>query len=148
MLTALTLDPPTRYHPFLSDSTSNGKKLFKAGINDRGTSDLSDLNTTSTATKRSTSTYLSADLDSNAAAGVNVSTNANTQSSSNSVLSKQVMVTTKVMPASKGIQITDGGLSDKDESVGVERDAAVASPVKGKQRATSAVSILSLVHSC
>jgi hypothetical protein len=59
------------------------------------------------------------------------------------------MITTKVEPANDSIQIIDGGLSDEDETMGAEREAAVASPPKGKRRATSAVSnILSSVHSC
>jgi hypothetical protein len=72
-----------------------------------------------------------------------------TRSSNNSVLSRGVLITTNVQPANGGIQIIDGGLSDEDETMGAEREAAVASPVKGKGRATSAVSnILSSEHSC
>jgi hypothetical protein len=57
------------------------------------------------------------------------------------------VITTNIQPT--GIQVMDGGLSDEDESMGVEREAAVASPVKGKRRATSAVSsILPSTHSC
>jgi len=59
------------------------------------------------------------------------------------------MVTMKVQPINKGIQIIDGGLSDEDESIGVEHEAAVTSPMKGKTCATSAVSnILLSVHPC
>lgn len=138
----LTLNPPTHYYYFLSDSTSNGKKPFLAGINDWATSDLSNANPTTT--KRSTSTHSSG----NSNAGV-TATNASTRSSNNSVLSRQVTITTKVQPANNGIQIMDGGLSDEDESMGVEHEAAVASPVKGKVCTTSAVrNILSSVHSC
>jgi hypothetical protein len=38
------------------------------------------------------------------------------------------------------IVIIDGGLSDEDETIGIEREAAVASPPKGKVRAISSVS--------
>jgi hypothetical protein len=125
----LTLDSTTLYYYFLSDSTSNGKKHFLAGINDWAASIPSNAKPMSK--HSSSSTLLSA--------GSNVPplTNASTRSSGNSVLSKRVMITTKVEPR---IQITDGGLSDEDETIGVECEAAVASPPKGKKRATSAVS--------
>jgi hypothetical protein len=70
-------------------------------------------------------------------------TNASTRSSASSVLSKNVKITTKVEPANIGIQIIDGALSDEDETMGFEREAAVKSPPKGKKRATSAVSNMS-----
>src|SRR5882762_1738490 len=125
----LTLDSTTLYYYFLSDSTSNNsKKYFSAGINDWAASIPSNAKPMS---KRSTSTLLSA------GSSVPPLTNASTRSSGNSVLSKRVMITTKVEPR---IQIIDGGLSDEDETVGVEREAAVASPPKGKNCATSAVS--------
>lgn len=139
----LTLNPSTpHYYYFPSDSTSNEKKPFLAGINDWAASDLS--NAKPTTIKRSPSTHLSA----NSNAGGTL-TSASTRSSNNSVLSRQVTITTKVQPTNNGIQIIDGGLSDEDESMGVEREAAVASSVKGKVRATSAVrNILSSMHSC
>src|SRR6266699_1279594 len=124
----LTLDPSMLYYHFLSNSTSNGTKPFLSGINDWAASELSNAKPAST--KRHTSTHLSADSD----AGVPL-TSASTRSSNNLVLSKQVMITMNIQPA--GIQIIDGGLSDKDESMGVECEAAVISPVKGKRRATS-----------
>jgi hypothetical protein len=118
----LTLDSTTLYYYFLSDSTSNnGKKVFSAGINDWAASIPSNAKPTSKRTGSS----------------VPPLTNASTRSSGNSVLSKRVMITTKVEPR---IQTTDGGLPDEDETIGVEHEAAVASPPKGKKRATSAVS--------
>ena len=128
----LTLDSTTLYYYFLSDSTSNGKKYFSAGINDWAASILSNAKptnkrTASTMTRGSTSSVLPL-------------TNASTQSSASSVLSKSVKITTKVEPANIGIQIIDGALSDEDETMGFEREAAVMSPPKGKKCATSAVS--------
>jgi hypothetical protein len=38
---------------------------------------------------------------------------------------------------------SDAGLSDNDETKGIEREAAVNSPLKGKKRVTSTVSFLS-----
>jgi len=128
----LTLDSTTLYYYFLSDSTSNGKKYFSAGINDWAASIPSNAKptnkrTASTMTRGSTSSVLPL-------------TNASTHSSASSVLSKSVKITTKVEPANIGIQIIDGALSDEDETMGFEREAAVMSPPKGKKRATSAVS--------
>ncbi len=37
------------------------------------------------------------------------------------------------------IQVYEGGLEDEDEISGLERDVAVASPIKGKTRLTSTV---------
>jgi len=37
------------------------------------------------------------------------------------------------------IQVYEGGLEDEDEISGLERDVAVASPIKGKTRLTSMV---------
>ena len=122
----LTLDSTTLYYYFLSDSTSNGKKFFSAGINDWAASIPSNAKPTN---KRSTGT-----------SSVPPLTNASTRSTASSVLSKNVKITTKVEPADIGIQIIDGTLSDEDETMGFEREAAVMSPPKGKKRATSAVS--------
>jgi hypothetical protein len=131
----LTLDSTTLYYYFLSDSTSNGKKYFSAGINDWAASIPSNAKPTN---KRSTSTMTRGGTSS-----VPPLTNASTRSSASSVLSKNVKITTKVEPANIGIQIIDGALSDEDETMGFEREAAVMSPPKGKKRATSAVSNMS-----
>jgi hypothetical protein len=67
-------------------------------------------------------------------------TNASTLLSASSVLSKNVKITMKVEHANIGIQIIDGALSDEDETMGFECEAAVMSPPKGKKHAISAVS--------
>jgi hypothetical protein len=128
----LTLDSTTLYYYFLSDSTSNGKKSFSAGINDWAASIPSNTKPTN---KRSAST-----MTRSGTSTVPPLTNASTRSSASSVLTKTVKITTKVEPANIGIQIIDGALSDEDETMGFEREAAVMSPPKGKKRATSAVS--------
>jgi hypothetical protein len=125
----LTLDSTTLYYYFLSDSASNGKKYFSAGINDWAASIPSNAKPTN---KRSISTM--------GTSSVPPLTNASTRSTASSVLSKNVKITSKVEPANIGIQIIDGALSDEDETMGFEREAAVMSPPKGKKRATSAVS--------
>jgi len=76
-------------------------------------------------------------------------TTASTKSSDKrSALSNEVAISTHskraryVVSDSEEEQINIGGLSDQDETIGTEREAAVLSPPKGKQRVTSAVSLL------
>jgi len=49
-------------------------------------------------------------------------------------------VAVKISNHDDSIKIAEGGLSDVDETKGNERDAAIKSPPKGKQRITSSVS--------
>jgi hypothetical protein len=51
-------------------------------------------------------------------------------------------VVPKLEPAENSILIIDGGLSDEDETIGHEHEAAVKSPIKGKVCITSLVSSL------
>jgi hypothetical protein len=73
-------------------------------------------------------------------------TKATTRSSTNLVLTKNVTISqpapvkVKLEANNARINIIDGVLSDEDETNGIERDAAVASPPKGKKCATSLVS--------
>jgi len=46
----------------------------------------------------------------------------------------------KIINHDDGIEIAEGSLSDFDETKGNERDAAIKSPPKGKQRISSSVS--------
>ena len=48
--------------------------------------------------------------------------------------------TVKISDHDDSIKIAEGGLLDIDETKGYERDAAIKSPPKGKQRITSSVS--------
>jgi hypothetical protein len=127
----LTLDQTTLFYYFLSDSTS-GKKGFSSGINDWAAAIPIDAKPTSKATATTGSNRSVPPL-----------TNASTRSSASSVLSKNITVSQiipKTEPTNDSIEIVNGGLSDADETVGFEREAAVASPPKGKRRATSSVS--------
>jgi hypothetical protein len=57
------------------------------------------------------------------------------------VTNAQVPQTVKINQDTDAIYTIDGGLSDCEETAGVERAAAIASPVKGKKRLSSEVSI-------
>jgi hypothetical protein len=46
----------------------------------------------------------------------------------------------KISNHDNGVEIAEGGLSDLDETIGNERNAAIKSPPKGKQRILSVVS--------
>ncbi|KIM72140.1 hypothetical protein PILCRDRAFT_93585, partial [Piloderma croceum F 1598] len=74
-------------------------------------------------------------------------TNATTRSSASSVLTKNVTIS-QLAPVVKlepgGVSIFDGALSDEDEANGIERDAAVASPPKGKKCVTSSGLVMQL----
>ncbi|KAG1837629.1 hypothetical protein DFJ58DRAFT_734231 [Suillus subalutaceus] len=65
-------------------------------------------------------------------------TNASTRSSTNSVLTENVLIS-HIVPIKRELkerhtlQLLNEGLSDEDETQGLEREAAVASPPKGKK---------------
>jgi hypothetical protein len=73
-------------------------------------------------------------------------TNATSRSSSSSVLSKGIKISQNIKVKAEphrddaSIEIIEHGLEDNDETVGVEREAALKSPPKGKTRVSSAVS--------
>jgi hypothetical protein len=73
-------------------------------------------------------------------------TEAATRSSASSVLTKSITVFHKTpnnikLEADNDVfAFIGGGLSDEDETNGIEQDAAVASPPKGKKCVTSAIS--------
>lgn len=77
-------------------------------------------------------------------------TTGSTRSGKRSALSNEVVISKHQKPTHRVANgpeedseiIEIGGLSDADETVGNERDAAVLSPFKGGQRVTSAVSFL------
>ena len=139
----LTLDQTTLYYYSLSDSASNGTskaEKFLSGINGWAASiprnsepvskAFSKPGTNKTGTSRG-------DI-------LPPLTNATTRSSASSVLTKNVTISQRTVPGVNlepgGVSIFDGALSDKDEANGIERDAAIASPPKGKKRVTSSVS--------
>ena len=140
----LTLDQTTLYYHFLSDLASNGNnsgEKFLSGIKSWAASIPRNAQPSSKATSK-TGTKTSSRGDSI----LPPLTEATTRSSANSVLTKNITISQKAPVKVKletndvSINIVDEGLSDEDETNGVERDAAVASPPKGKKRVTSAVS--------
>jgi hypothetical protein len=74
-------------------------------------------------------------------------TNASSRSTGRSVLTNTITITGKrapsvrVKPDPDSIDFHDGALSDHDEIMGQERDAAMLSPPKGKKRLNSEVSL-------
>jgi hypothetical protein len=56
------------------------------------------------------------------------------------MISQNVGVNNKDEPHDKSIKVVEFGLEDDDETMGVEREAALKSPPKGKIRVSSAVS--------
>jgi hypothetical protein len=74
-------------------------------------------------------------------------TSASSRADSCSVLTSEITITSahhdvpvKVKQDSNSVRLYDGGLSDHEEMTGVERDAAHASPIKGRKRLNSQVS--------
>ena len=77
-------------------------------------------------------------------------TNATSRSSNTSVLSKSIKISQHVdvkvkaqaEPHNASMEIVKLGLEDDDKMMGIEREAALKSPPKGKAHVSSAVSIL------
>jgi hypothetical protein len=139
----LTLDETTLYYFFLSDPASDGKKSFSTGVNKWAASIPSGAKPASKATTISKSGTGKASSSTRSGSIIPPLTDASTRSSNNSVLTRNIVinqVVPKLEPAENSILIVDGGLSDEDETIGHEREAAVKSPIKGKVRVTSSVS--------
>jgi hypothetical protein len=136
----LTLDQTTLYYHFLSNSAPNGNngEKFLSGINNWAASIPRNAKPASKATTTTTKATSGGSL-------LPPLTEATTRSAS-SVLTKNISISHKA-PVNVKLEADDdafnsigGGLSDEDETNGIERDAAVASPLKGKKCVTSAVS--------
>jgi hypothetical protein len=67
-------------------------------------------------------------------------THGSTRSSHAASSIRSALNTVKISNYDNGVEIAEGGLSDLDETIGNEQGAAVKSPLKGKQRISSAVS--------
>ena len=71
-------------------------------------------------------------------------TTASSRSATSSVLTSAITISAhvplKIKQEPDSVYTYDGGISDREETSGVERDAAHASPIKGKKRLTSEVS--------
>lgn len=143
----LTLDKTTLYYYFLSDDSTSNKRKFSAGINEWAESIVNASKPTSKASK-SNKSLKSSKSSSRSASVLPLSTNVSSRPSADSVLTKNITISQTVPAPIKvetndhdgAILIVDGGISDEDETKGFERDAAVASPPKGKKRVTSTVS--------
>ncbi|KAG2110497.1 hypothetical protein DEU56DRAFT_920176 [Suillus clintonianus] len=121
-----------------SDSTPNGKD-FSTGINDWAASIPKNAKPT-----KATTSQPSIFKNSTSSRRLPPLTNASTRSSTNSVLTENVLIShaipiTQEPKEQDTLQLHDGlgGLSDEDETQGLEREAAVASPPKGKKRVSS-----------
>ncbi|KAG2114136.1 hypothetical protein DEU56DRAFT_761879 [Suillus clintonianus] len=124
-----------------SDSTPNGKD-FSTGINDWAASIPKNAKPT-----KATTSQPSIFKNSTSSRRLPPLTNASTRSSTNSVLTENVLIShaipiTQEPKEQDTLQLHDGlgGLSDEDETQGLEREAAVASPPKGKKRVSSSLS--------
>ena len=140
-MSLLTLNETTLYYYFLSDRSSNSKDEFTTGINNWAAElpDNASLTVASTSASRNKSKL------SNRSGDLPALTHATSRSSSASVLSKGIQISqsikVKTEPRnSTSIEIIEFGLEDNDETMGVEREAALMSPPKGKTRVSSAVS--------
>jgi hypothetical protein len=143
----LTLNETTLYYYFLSDRVSNVKEKFSTGIN-KWAASIPD--NTSTKVASASGRISKSSNRSQAGRGSHGShlpalTNATSRSSTSaSVLSKNIKISerfkAKAEPLDTSIEIIEIGLEDNDETIGVEREAALRSPPKGKTRVSSAVS--------
>jgi hypothetical protein len=150
-MSLLSLNQTTLYYHFLSDRTSI-QKTFATGINNwvENIPDNADplakpgnkVATTSAApTSRKKSKV------SKHGSNVPALTNATSRSSQPSVLSHSIKISqnddvkvkTQAQLHDTSIEIIELGLEDDDETKGVEREAALKSPPKGKGRISSAV---------
>jgi hypothetical protein len=146
----LTLDETTLYYFFLSDSASAmDSKEFSTGINDWAASIPENSKPGSKANTSQPSIFKNRSASRRNGSVLPPLTNGSTRSSSNSVLTNNVLIShaepiirIKEEPKKNyHLGVIDGGLSDEDETQGLEREAAVASPPKGKKRVTSSVSV-------
>ena len=145
----LTLDPTTLFYWSLSDppakkmkySVESWAKSIPSRAASRSTSHANSVKTgkTSSAGKRPGSESLGTapalmSSRSQAASSASILTSAIT------ISNEQVPESVKIKQDPDAIYSYDGGLSDNDEITGIERDAAHASPIKGKKRLNSEVS--------
>jgi hypothetical protein len=148
----LTLDQSTLFYWTLSDSSK--KRKHSDVINEWAAAVPSAKpasRTPSNITAHTTS-HIAAHTAARSKSGVPSLTTSTSRSSAPSILTKVISRGTidsakvKAEPVAEMITImSDGGLSDNDETNGEERLAAVNSPPKGRKRATSDVSLLLII---
>jgi hypothetical protein len=148
-MSLLSLNESTLYYYFLSDRTSNAtSKEFSTGINDWAATIPHNAKPAS-GNKPEAASASTSRMSKLSNRSVPALTNATSRSSNTSVLSKNVKISQNVdvkvkaqaEPHDKSIEIVELGLEDDDEMMGIERDAALKSPPKGKARVSSAVTI-------
>lgn len=137
----LTLDETTLYYFFLSDNASKSKKDFSSGINSWAASVPSNSRPASKATTNvSQRSIFKNSTSSRSGSMLPPLTHGSTRSSAHSVLTTDVKISHDIKAEPQNdIEIAELGLSDEDETKGLERDAAIMSPPKGKKRINSSV---------
>ena len=154
-MSLLTLNETTLFYYFLSDRTStyNGREGFTTGINHWAetipdNAQPGDKVASASASRTNLSTR------NHTASHIPALTNATSRSSNTSVLSKGIKISENVNvkvkaqdePQDMSIEIVELGLEDDDETMGIEREAALKSPPKGKARVSSAVTKQFFTH--
>jgi hypothetical protein len=154
-MSLLSLNQTTLYYYFLSDRTSM-EKTFSTGINHWAetipeNADPENAQPGNKVASASGSTRKMSKLSKHSGSNVPALTNATSRSSNPSVLSKSIKISqnddvkvkTQAQTHDTSIEIIElGGLESDDETNGVEREAALKSPPKGKGRISSAVTNL------
>jgi hypothetical protein len=140
----LTLDECTLYYFFLNSDTEPIKKGVKSWA-----AQVDEFSHTSKPNSKPAS------LKSKPASTKSHAASSSTRISSKSTLTGTVVIKTeqkgrreplKADPSVSDDDALVGGFEDEDETKGEERDAAIASPIKGKARLTNAVSKCLLIH--
>ena len=151
-MSLLSLNETTLYYYFLSDRTSNDIRAnFSTGINHWAATipdnarPGSKVASTSASRVSKLSNRSGSHRSGSLRSGSHVPalTNATSRSSNTSVLSKSIKISQdfdiKVKAEPHDIEVIELGLDDDDETMGIEREAALKSPPKGKARVSSAV---------
>lgn len=139
----LTLDQCTLFYWTLSDSSLNKKRKISAINEWASASAIPDNVPASRAPSEATATT-SSRLRSVVPSLTSGSTRSSVLTNNVTIVSHQApLVKVKAEMVPDEIEIhSDGGLSDADEIRGEEREAAIRSPPKGKNRVTSEVNLL------
>jgi hypothetical protein len=143
----LSLNETTLYYYFLRDRMSDGIEKFSEDINDWAASIPDNAELDNKADPAPTSTRRTAKVSTPSGSQIPALTNATSRSTNTSVLSENIKISQNVnikvkeqaQPNDTSIEIVELGLEDDDETTGVERQAALMSPPKGKARVSSAV---------
>ena len=140
-MSLLSLNETTLYYYFLSDRISSEEKL-STGIN-RWVATIPD--NAKPGNKVASASALR--MSNHSGSHIPALTNATSRSSNTSVLSESIKISqnvdakvkTHAEPHDASLEIIELGLEDDDETMGIEREAALKSPPKGKVRVSSDV---------